>query len=228
MAGSDRLDGKVAVVTGASAGIGEATALALAEAGASVVLTARREDRLEDLAKRIRDAGGTALVHAADVASLEDVQSLTDAALSEFGRVDILVNNAGLMPLSPLAEVRIEDWTRMVDVNVKGVLHCIATMLPGMIERGSGHQCGIAGRLPAVPGRVRLLGDEIRRQVAVLGDAPRARRRARNQGDGRPTRLRLDGADGHGARPGAQGTLGRGVEGSAHAAARRRRAIRSP
>lgn len=157
MAGSERLDGKVAVVTGASAGIGEATALALAEAGASVVLTARREDRLEALAKRIRDAGGAALVHAADVASLDDVRALTDAALSEFGRVDVLVNNAGLMPLSPLAEVRVEDWTRMVDVNVKGVLHCIATMLPGMIERGSGHVVNVgslAGRRPFPGGSV--------------------------------------------------------------------------
>lgn len=157
MAGSERLDGKVAVVTGASAGIGEATALALAEAGASVVLTARREERLEALAKRIRDAGGTALVHAADVASLGDVRALTDATLSEYGRIDILVNNAGLMPLSPLAEVRIEDWTRMVDVNVKGVLHCIATMLPGMIERGSGHVVNVgslAGRRPFPGGSV--------------------------------------------------------------------------
>lgn len=157
MAGSERLDGKVAVVTGASAGIGEATALALAEAGASVVLTARREDRLEALAKRIRDGGGKALVHAADVASLEDVRALTDATLSKFERIDILVNNAGLMPLSPLAEVRIEDWTRMVDVNVKGVLHCIATMLPGMIERGSGHVVNVgslAGRRPFPGGSV--------------------------------------------------------------------------
>lgn len=157
MADYERLDGKVAVVTGASAGIGEAAALSLAEAGASVVVTARRKERLEALAGRIRDAGGKAMPHAADVASLEDVQGLTEAALSEFGHIDILVNNAGLMPLSPMAETRIEDWTRMVDVNVKGVLHCIATMIPGMIERGSGHVVNVgslAGRRPFPGGTV--------------------------------------------------------------------------
>ncbi|HUE97549.1 MAG TPA: SDR family NAD(P)-dependent oxidoreductase, partial [Longimicrobiaceae bacterium] len=100
--GSEKLDGRVAVVTGASAGIGEATAVALAAAGASVVITARREDRLTALAARIRAAGGTALPHVADVASLEAVQGLADATLEAFGRVDILVNNAGLMPLAPM------------------------------------------------------------------------------------------------------------------------------
>jgi NADP-dependent 3-hydroxy acid dehydrogenase YdfG len=151
------LDGKVAVVTGASAGIGEASALALGEAGASVVVTARRKERLEELAARIRDAGGTALVHTADVASLEDVRALTDATLEAFGRIDILVNNAGIMPLSPVKEVRVEDWARMVDVNVKGVLHCIATMLPTMLEQKSGHVVNVgslAGRRPFPGGTV--------------------------------------------------------------------------
>jgi NADP-dependent 3-hydroxy acid dehydrogenase YdfG len=155
--GNERLDGKVAVVTGASAGIGEACALALAEVGASVVVTARRRDRLEAVAARIRERGGTARVHVADVASLEDVRSLTDATLGALGRIDILVNNAGIMPLSPMAEARIEDWTRMVDVNVKGVLHCIAAMLPGMVERGSGHVVNVgslAGRRPFPGGTV--------------------------------------------------------------------------
>ena len=157
MTGTERLDGKVAVVTGASAGIGEASALALAKAGASVVVTARREERLEALAARIRDGGGTALVHVADVASLEDVRALTDATLDAFGRIDILVNNAGLMPLSPMKEVRVEDWTRMVDVNVKGVLHCIAAMLPTMIGQESGHVVNVgslAGRRPFPGGTV--------------------------------------------------------------------------
>ncbi|MEX2467823.1 MAG: SDR family oxidoreductase [Gemmatimonadota bacterium] len=155
--GNERLDGRVAVVTGASAGIGEASALALAEAGASVVLAARRKDRLEALAARIREAGGTALPHVADVASLDDVRSLADATLEAFGRIDILVNNAGLMPLSPMEEVRIEDWARMVDVNVKGVLHCIAALLPKMIEQGSGHVVNVgslAGRRPFPGGTV--------------------------------------------------------------------------
>jgi NADP-dependent 3-hydroxy acid dehydrogenase YdfG len=155
--GSERLDGRVAVVTGASAGIGEASALALAGAGASVVVTARREERLEALVTRIREAGGTALSCVADVASLEDVQRLADTTLDAYGRIDILVNNAGLMPLSPLSEVRIEDWSRMVDVNVKGVLHCIAALLPKMIEQGSGHVVNIgslAGRRPFPGGTV--------------------------------------------------------------------------
>jgi NADP-dependent 3-hydroxy acid dehydrogenase YdfG len=155
--GSERLDGRVAIVTGASAGIGEASALALAEAGASVVVTARRKDRLEALAERIRDAGGTALPYVGDVASLEDVQGLAAATMEAFGRIDILVNNAGLMPLSPMSEVRIEDWSRMVDVNVKGVLHCIAALLPKMIEQGSGHVVNIgslAGRRPFPGGTV--------------------------------------------------------------------------
>ena len=155
--GSERLDGRVAVVTGASAGIGEATAVALAAAGASVVITARREERLESLAERIRDAGGTALPYGADVASLEDVQGLAAATLEAFGRVDILVNNAGLMPLAPMEEVRIEEWSRMVDVNVKGVLHCIAAFLPTMIEQHSGHVVNIgslAGRRPFPGGTV--------------------------------------------------------------------------
>lgn len=154
---SERLDGKVAVVTGASAGIGEAVAVALAEAGASVVITARREERLEALASRIRDGGGTALVHAADVASMDDVRRLTEATLEAFGRIDILVNNAGLMPLSPMKEVRVEDWTRMVDVNVKGVLHCIAAVLPTMLEQASGHVVNVgslAGRRPFPGGAV--------------------------------------------------------------------------
>ena len=157
MTGTERLDGKVAVVTGASAGIGEATALALAVAGASVVVTARRADRLEELAGRIRDAGGTAMTYAADVASLEDVRGLTDATLEAFGRIDILVNNAGIMPLSPVKEVRVEDWTRMVDVNVKGVLHCIASMLPTMLEQKSGHVVNVgslAGRRPFPGGTI--------------------------------------------------------------------------
>jgi NADP-dependent 3-hydroxy acid dehydrogenase YdfG len=152
-----RLDGKVAVVTGASSGIGEASALALAAAGASVVVTARRQERLEALVLRIEAQGGTALAHAADVASLEEVRELTEAVRTRFGRIDILVNNAGLMPLSPMAEGRVDDWVRMVDVNVKGVLHCIATVLPIMIEQRSGHVVNVgslAGRRPFPGGAV--------------------------------------------------------------------------
>lgn len=147
----ESLDGKVAIVTGASAGIGEACALALADAGASVVLTARRKERLEALADRIRDSGGKVLVAPADVAVLDDVRGVIAATESAFERIDILVNNAGLMPLAPMDEVRIEDWTRMVDVNVKGVLHGIGAVLPGMLAQGSGQIVNIgslAGRRP--------------------------------------------------------------------------------
>lgn len=154
---NEDLNGRVAVVTGASAGIGEASALALARAGASVVVTARRKERLDALATKIRDEGGAALPYPTDVTSLEDVQSLADAVLAQFGRIDILVNNAGLMPLSPITDVRIEDWTRMVDVNIKGVLHCISTMLPTMLEQGGGHVVNVgslAGRRPFPGGAV--------------------------------------------------------------------------
>ena len=157
MADSDRLDGKVALVTGSSAGIGRASALALAERGASVVVSARRQARLLELVGRIESGGGTALAHAADVSVLEDVRSLVDVALERFGQIDVLVNNAGLMPLSPMAEARIEDWKRMVDVNVTGVLNCIAAVLPGMIDRGSGHIVNVgslAGRRPFPGGTV--------------------------------------------------------------------------
>jgi len=151
------LKDKVAIVTGASAGIGEAVALALAEAGASVVLTARRRDRIEALKARIEMAGGAAIAVEADVIELAEVQAVASAAAEAFGHVDILVNNAGLMPLSPLAECRVEDWVRMVDVNVKGVLHGIAAVLPSMIARKSGHVVNVgslAGRRPFPGGAV--------------------------------------------------------------------------
>ena len=157
MSEPDRLEGKVAVVTGASTGIGKSIALALADRGASVALASRREGLLRELATRIEDAGGAALAHRADVTVLDDVRSLVDACSERFGRIDILVNNAGIMPLSPLSEARIEDWKRMVDVNVTGVLSCIAAVLPGMIERGSGHVVNIgslAGRRPFPGGTI--------------------------------------------------------------------------
>jgi len=145
------LKGKVGIVTGASAGIGEAAAVAMSEAGADVTLTARRGKRLEALAQRIRDKGGKALVATADVSDLDQVKSMVRATEDEFGRVDILVNNAGIMPLAPMDEVRVEDWVRMVDVNINGVLHGIGAVLPGMLERGSGHIVNVgslAGRRP--------------------------------------------------------------------------------
>ncbi len=151
------LSGRVAVVTGASSGIGEATALALADAGAAVSLAARRRTRLEDLARRIESAGGRALVVPTDVSRLADVRNLVDRTLEAFGTVDILVNNAGVMPLSPLSAMRLEDWERMVDVNLKGVLNGLAAVLPTMLARSSGHIVNVgsvAGRRPFPGGSV--------------------------------------------------------------------------
>ncbi len=147
----------VAVVTGASSGIGRATALRLSQAGAKVVVTARRSDRLRDLVGEIEAIGGKALAIEADVVSLEDVQRVTKNTLDAFGRIDILVNNAGIMPVAPIAEANVEDWTRMVDVNIKGVLHFLSTIVPHMIERGSGHLVSVgsvAGRRPFPGGSV--------------------------------------------------------------------------
>lgn len=130
---------KVVLITGASSGIGEATARVLAERGAKVVLGARRTERLEKLAAEIRSAGGTAEYKTLDVTSLEDMQAFAAFATEKLGPVDVLINNAGVMPLSPLHELKIDEWNLMIDVNIRGVLHGIAAVLPGMRERKAGH-----------------------------------------------------------------------------------------
>jgi len=145
------LSGRTALVTGASAGIGRAVALNLSRAGANVAVTARRTERLEEVCEEIRAEGGQALPLAADAASLEEVRTVVARTIAELGGLDILVNNAGIMKISPIAENRIEDWTRMVDVNVKGVLHFLSASLPHMLERKSGHLVSVgsvAGRRP--------------------------------------------------------------------------------
>lgn len=129
---------KVVAITGASSGIGEATARFLAAKGAHVVLGARRTDRLEALAKAIAANGGSVRIRALDVVSLDDMKTFIGFAMAEFGHLDVLVNNAGVMPLSPLASLKVEEWNRMIDVNIKGVLHGIAAALPGMEAQGSG------------------------------------------------------------------------------------------
>ena len=130
---------KVILVTGASSGIGESTARELAARGARVFLGARRTDRLEKLVAEIRAAGGTADFRALDVTSLEDFQSFVAQAGQTYGPVDVLVNNAGVMPLSPFHALKIDEWNRMIDVNIRGVLHGIAATITGMRERKSGH-----------------------------------------------------------------------------------------
>ncbi|WP_375460974.1 SDR family oxidoreductase [uncultured Enterovirga sp.] len=135
---------KVVLVTGASSGIGAGIARELAAAGARLMLGARRTDRLEALAAELRQAGGTVASRRLDVTSREDVLSFAEAARREFGRVDVIVNNAGVMPLSPMASLKVDEWDRMVDVNIKGVLYGIAAVLPEMISRGSGHIVNIA------------------------------------------------------------------------------------
>ncbi|HWO63854.1 MAG TPA: SDR family oxidoreductase [Umezawaea sp.] len=132
------IKGKVVVITGASKGIGEATALRLADHGAKVVLGARRPDQLEALAERIAASGGEAVWASTDVRRREDVAALVGLACERYGSLDVLVNNAGVMPVSPLDELRVDDWDAMVDVNVKGVLNGIAAALPIFRRQGSG------------------------------------------------------------------------------------------
>ena len=133
------IEDKVVVITGASSGIGEATALLLAGRGAKVVLGARGSDRLEALAARIAGAGGEAAYARADVRRRGDLSGLVELARERYGKLDVLVNNAGVGPISPLDDLRVEDWEEMIDVNIKGVLYGIAAALPVFREQGFGH-----------------------------------------------------------------------------------------
>lgn len=135
---------KVIVITGASSGIGEAAARLLAERGAKVVLGARRTERLALIAEEINGAGGDAQFRALDVTDQQDVQSFVDFAVEHYGRVDVLVNNAGVMPLSRLDALKVDEWNRMIDVNIRGVLHGIAASLPLMQRQRAGQIINIA------------------------------------------------------------------------------------
>jgi NADP-dependent 3-hydroxy acid dehydrogenase YdfG len=133
------ISGKVVAVTGASSGIGEATARLLAERGAAVVLGARRTERLDQIAQQIRDQGGRAISHAVDVTRGVDLRRLVDGAVAAYGRLDVLVSNAGISKIGPMADLDVEGWEAMIDVNLRGVLYGIAAALPVFRRQGHGH-----------------------------------------------------------------------------------------
>jgi NADP-dependent 3-hydroxy acid dehydrogenase YdfG len=172
----NNIQGKVVVITGASSGLGKATARHLSKEGATVVLGARRVDRIEALAKELVQAGGKALALATDVTQPEQVKALVDAAVQAYGRVDVMLNNAGLMPHSPLERLKIADWDRTIDVNIKGVLYGIAAALPHMQRQKSGqvinvssvagHKVGTGNAVYAASKTaVRVLSEGLRQEV---------------------------------------------------------------
>ena len=138
------IDAKVIIITGASSGIGEATAKLLASQGAILMLAARREERLKSLVQEIKTAGGKASFQVTDVTNRQALKDLVDATIEQYERVDVLINNAGLMPLSPLDALKLDEWEQMVDVNIKGVLYGIAAVLPLMRKQKKGHIVNVA------------------------------------------------------------------------------------
>jgi NADP-dependent 3-hydroxy acid dehydrogenase YdfG len=173
------LNQRRAWITGASSGIGAATAKALAQAGAEVVLSARRRERLDALAEEITAGGGKAVVKPVDIADRAAVEAL-GRELEEMGGIDLLINNAGIMPLAPMLEGRVDEWERMIDVNLKGLLYAIHAVLPGMAERKRGHIVNlgsVAGRV-TFPGSavycgtkfgVRAISDALRKEALHYG-----------------------------------------------------------
>lgn len=135
----NNIKGKVVAITGASSGIGEATAIMLAAKGAKVVLGARRQDRLEELVNRIKATGGEAVYLLTDIKQREDVANLVALACTTYGRLDVMVNNAGISHLGRIDDLQVEDWEEMIDVNLKGTLYGIAAALPVFKKQGSGH-----------------------------------------------------------------------------------------
>ena len=170
------LTGKIVVITGASSGLGEATARLLSAEGVTVVLGARRADRLQTLVGELTARGGQALALTTDVTDRAQVKRLVDTAVEKFGRVDVILNNAGLMPQSLLAKLHVEEWDRMIDVNIKGVLYGIAAALPNMMRQKSGqiinvssvagHKVGPGGAVySATKHAVRVLSEGLRMEV---------------------------------------------------------------
>ncbi len=173
---SNNIQGKVVVITGASSGLGEATARFLHAQGARVVLGARRVERIKSLADELSGRGGEALALPTDVTHPEQVKKLVDAAAQAYGRVDVMLNNAGLMPHSLLERLKIEDWNRTIDVNIKGVLYGIAAALPYMKQQKSGHiinvssvaghKVGVGNAVyAATKHAVRVLSEGLRQEV---------------------------------------------------------------
>lgn len=136
---NNNIKGKVVIITGASSGLGEAVAKELSTNGAVVVLAARRTDRIQALANELTKNGNEASAIETDVTNYEQVKALVDATVTKFGKIDVIINNAGLMPNSLLERLKIEDWDKMIDVNIKGVLYGIAAVLPYMKEQKFGH-----------------------------------------------------------------------------------------
>jgi NADP-dependent 3-hydroxy acid dehydrogenase YdfG len=160
---TDRLDGTAALVTGASSGIGAATALALAEEGAAVALVARRAERLEELADKIRGAGGTAVVLAGDVTVEEQAREVVERTVAELGRLDTLINNAGVMLLGPAVDAPLAEWQRMVEVNLLGLLYCSHAALPHLLSAAADDPRQVADlvNVSSVAGRVARSGSAV-------------------------------------------------------------------
>lgn len=170
---------KVVLLTGASSGIGEATARWLAGQGHRLIIGARRTDRLGALTRAIRAEGGTVDYQALDVTDLEAMQAFVDFAITRYGRIDVIVNNAGIMPLSPLESLKVDEWNRMIDVNIRGVLNGIAAVLPIMKAQGSGQVINVSsiGGFTVVPTAavycatkyaVRAISDGLRQETDTL------------------------------------------------------------
>jgi NADP-dependent 3-hydroxy acid dehydrogenase YdfG len=173
---SNGIEGKVVVITGASSGLGEATARYLSVRGATVVLGARRADRIQTLADELKKNGKKALALTTDVTKIDQVRRLVDEAVKAFGRIDVIINNAGLMPQSRLELLKVDEWDQMIDVNIKGVLYGIAAALPYMQKQKSGHiinVSSVAGHkvrpggavYSATKTAVRVLSEGLRQEV---------------------------------------------------------------
>ncbi len=167
------LKNKVAIITGASSGIGYATSLTLSKAGIRVAVGARRTERLQELEKQIIKNNGEILVQKTDVTRKSDCDSLVNTIVEKWGKVDILINNAGLMPLSYFKNGRVEEWEQMVDVNIKGVLYCTSAVVPYMLEKKSGHIINIS----SVAGRIVFAGGSVycatKHAIAALSEGLR-------------------------------------------------------